>query len=78
MGYSPIRRQFGSEAQCREHLVAVIVLYDLPHGFQCHSVGVELVGTHVMEGGGLGRVAWEPGARKSLLLVQFNHLPGKA
>lgn len=76
MGYSPIRRQFGSEAQCGEHLVAVIVLYDLPHGFECHGVGVELIGIHVMEGSGLGWVAWEPYERKCVLLVQLNHLTG--
>lgn len=77
MGYSPIRRQLGSETQCGEHLVAVIVLYDLPHGFKCHGVGVELIGIHVMEGSGLGWVAWEPYERKCVLLVHLNRLTGK-
>ena len=53
-----VRGQLGSEAQSREHLVTVVVLDDLPHGPESHGVGIQLVRTHVVEGGGLRRVAW--------------------
>lgn len=52
--------KLGTEAQCRKHLVAVVVLDDLSDGPQCHGVVIQLVWAHVMERGGLGRVAWDP------------------
>lgn len=53
----PIRWKLGAEAQCRKHLVAVVVLDDLSDGSQRHGVVVQMVRAHVMERGGLGRVA---------------------
>ena len=58
MGHPPIRRQLGPEAQGGEHLVTVVVLYDLPHCLQGHGISVHLVWVHVVEGGGLGWVTW--------------------
>ena len=59
VGHPAVRGQLGSKAQCREHLITVIVLDDLPHGLQGHGVGVHLVGVHVVERGGLRRVTCE-------------------
>lgn len=56
MGDFAIGRQFGSKSICWEELVAVIVLNDLSNCLQCHSVGVHLIWTHVMQGGWLSRV----------------------
>lgn len=49
--------KLGAKAQCRKHLVAVIVLDDFSNSPQRHGVVIELVRAHVMEGGGLGRIA---------------------
>lgn len=49
VGHPSIRGQFGAEAQSRKHLVAVVVLNDLPDGLQCHGVSVQLVGVHVVQ-----------------------------
>lgn len=57
---SSVWGKFGAEAQRRKHLVAVVVLDDLSDGPQCHGVVVQLIWAHVMERGGLGRVAWDP------------------
>lgn len=57
VGYSAVRGQLGTEAQSWKHLVTVIVLNDLSHGFESHAVGIQLVWTHVVQGGWLGRVA---------------------
>ena len=56
MGDPAVRGKLGTEAQRREHLVAVVVLDDVTHGLQRHGVGVQLIRAHVVEGGGLGRV----------------------
>lgn len=63
-----IRGKFGAEAQRRKHLVAVVVLDDLPDSSQGHGVVVQLVRAHVMERGGLGRVAWDPKTHISIKL----------
>lgn len=57
---SSVRGQFGSEAQGGEHLVTVVVLNDLPDGSEGHGVVVHLIRAHVMQRGGLGRVACDP------------------
>lgn len=54
---SSVWGQLGTEAQGGKHLVAVIVLNDLADGSQGHGVVVHLIRTHVMQRGGLGRVA---------------------
>lgn len=56
----PVWGKLGAEAECRKHLVAVVVLDDLSDGPQRHGVVVEVVWAHVVERGGLGRVAWDP------------------
>lgn len=53
MGHPAIGGQLGPEAQGREHLVAVVVLDDLSDGGQGQRVGIQLVGTHVVQGCGL-------------------------
>lgn len=53
MGHPAIRGQLGPEAEGREHLVAVIMLDDLPDGGQRQRIGVQLVGAHVVQGRGL-------------------------
>ena len=58
VGDLAIRRQFRSEAVRWEEFVTVVVLDDLPHCLQSHGVRIHLVRTHVMQGGGLGRVTW--------------------
>lgn len=57
---SSVWGQFGSKAQGGKHLVTVIVLDDLPDGSQGHGVVVHLIRAHVMQRGGLGRVACDP------------------
>ena len=52
--------KLGTKAQRRKHLVAVVVLDDLSDSPQRHGVVIQLVWAHVMERGGLGRVAWDP------------------
>lgn len=59
MGHPSVRRQFGSEAKCWEHLVAVVVLNDLADCLQGHGVGIQLVRAHVVQRGGLGWVSCE-------------------
>lgn len=58
MGDLPVGRQLGSEAVRREEFVAVVILDDFADGLQSHGVRVHLVRTHVVQGGGLGRVTW--------------------
>lgn len=59
MWHPSIRGQFGSKAESGEHLVAVVVLNDLPNSLQSHGVCVELVGVHVVQGRGLrGVTCW--------------------
>ena len=58
---SPVRWQFCSEAKSGEHLIAVVVLYNLPDRLQGHGIGVELVWVHVVQRCGLGRVPWGDG-----------------
>lgn len=60
MWHPSIRRQFGSKAQSGEHLVTVVVLNDLPNSLQCHGVGVQLVGVHVVQRSWLWRVTCWP------------------
>ena len=55
--------KLGTKAQRGKHLIAVVVLDDLPDGAQGHGVVVQLVRAHVVERGGLGRVAWKPGGK---------------
>lgn len=62
MGDLPVGRQFGSEAVRREEFVAVVILDDFTDGLQSHGVRVHLVRTHVVQGGGLGRVTWSQDA----------------
>lgn len=57
---SSVWGKLGTKPQRRKHLVAVVVLDDLSNGSQCHGVVVQLIRAHVMERGGLGRVAWDP------------------
>lgn len=57
VGHAPIGWDLGAEAERGEHLIAVVVLDDLPHRPQRHGVGVELVGAQVVQGGGLRGVA---------------------
>lgn len=52
--------KLGTKAQRRKQLVAVVVLDDLSDSSQCHGVVIQLVWAHVMERGGLRRVAWDP------------------
>lgn len=49
-------RQLGSKAIGWEELVTVIVLDDFSHCLEGHGIGAELVGTHVVQGGGLQRI----------------------
>lgn len=63
---SSVRGQFGSEAQGGEHLVTVVVLNDLPDGSEGHGVVVHLIRAHVMQRGGLGRVACDPRTHVSI------------
>lgn len=49
VGDPTVRWQFGSEAQGGKHLIAVIVLDDFSYCLQGHGVGIQLVGTHVVE-----------------------------
>ena len=53
-----IRWQLGSKPQSRKHFVTVIVLDDFSNCLQGHSIGIQLVGAHVMKGSGLGWVTW--------------------
>ena len=63
MGHPAIRGQLGPEAEGGEHLVAVVVLDDLPDGGQRQRVGVQLVGAHVVQRRGLRGVPCEVGTR---------------
>lgn len=49
VGHPAVRGQLGPEAEGGEHLVAVVVLDDLPDGGQRQRVGVQLVGAHVVQ-----------------------------
>lgn len=52
--------QLSSKTIGRKELVTVVVLDNLTHCFQGHGISIHLVGTHIVEGGGLGGVAlWE-------------------
>lgn len=51
--------QLSSKAIGRKELVAVIVLDNLTHCFQGHGICIHLVGTHIVEWGGLGWVTLE-------------------
>lgn len=51
--------QLSAEAIGRKELVAVVVLDYLTHCFQSHGIRIHLVGTHIVEGGGLGGVPLE-------------------
>lgn len=53
-----IRWQLGSKAQSGKHFITVVVLDDFTYRLQSHGISVQLVGAHVVEGGGLGRVTW--------------------
>lgn len=57
---SSVWGKLGTKAQCRKQLVAVVVLDDLSDSPQRHGVVIQLVWAHVVERGGLGRVAWDP------------------
>lgn len=63
--------KLGTKAQCRKHLVTVVVLDDLSNGPQRHGVVVELVWAHVMERGGLGRVAWDPSVQHNITHISI-------
>lgn len=56
VGDPSVRWQLGSKPQSGKHLIAVVVLDDFSDCLQGHGVGIQLVGTHVVEGGGLGWV----------------------
>ena len=58
VGHIPVWGQLGPEAVGWEELVAVVVLDDVPHRLQGHSVGVHLVRAHVVQRGGLRGVPW--------------------
>lgn len=58
VGDLSVRGQLGSKAVRREEFVAVVILDDLANSLQSHGVRVHLVRTHVVQGGGLGRVTW--------------------
>lgn len=60
VGHPSIGGQFCPKAQSREHLVAVVVLNDLPDGLQRHGVSVQLVGVHVVQRGWLWWVTCGP------------------
>lgn len=53
-----IRWQLGSKAQSGKHFITIIVLDDFSNCLQGHSIGIQLVGAHVMKGSGLGWVTW--------------------
>lgn len=74
MWHPSIWGQFGSEAQSREHLVAVVVLNDLPDGLQRHGVSVELVGVHVVQRGWLWGVTCGPRWTWVTFLIQRSFL----
>lgn len=59
VGDFSIGGQLSAEAIGRKELVAVIVLDYLTHRFQSHGICIHLVGTHIVEGGGLGGVPLE-------------------
>lgn len=53
MGDPSLWGQLGPKAVGWEEFVTVIVLDDFSHCLQGHGIGAELVGTHVVQGGGL-------------------------
>lgn len=53
VGDFAIRWQLSAEAIRRKELVTVVVLDNLPHCFQGHGICIHLIGTHIVEGGGL-------------------------
>lgn len=59
MGDFAIGGQLSTEAIGRKELIAVVVLDNFSHCFQCHGICIHLVRTHIMEGGGLGWVTLE-------------------
>lgn len=59
VGDFAIRGQLSSETIGRKELVTVVVLDNLTHCFQGHGICIHLVGTHIVEGGGLGGVPLE-------------------
>lgn len=59
VGDFAVRGQLSSETVGREELVTVVVLDNLTDCFQGHGICIHLVGTHIVEGGGLGGVTLE-------------------
>lgn len=51
--YPPLWGQLGPKAIGWEEFVTVVVLNDLSHCLEGHGIGAELVGTHVVQRGGL-------------------------
>lgn len=56
VGDPSLWRHFGPKAISWKELVTVIVLDDFSYCLEGHGVGAELVGTHVVQGGGLQRI----------------------
>lgn len=78
VGHAPVGGDLGTEAERREHLVAVVVLDDLTHRPQRHGVGVELVGAQVVQGGGLRWVACSRGFGGGSVCGVVAHPPPRA
>lgn len=78
VGHAPVGGDLGTEAERREHLVAVVVLDDLTHCPQRHGVGVELVGAQVVQGGGLRWVACSRGFGGGSVCGVVAHPPPRA
>lgn len=69
MGDFAIRGQLSSKTISREELVTVVVLDNLPYCFQGHGIRVHLVGTHIVEGGGLRGVTLEVDKHRTVIQI---------
>lgn len=74
VGDFAIGGQLSSKAVGRKELVAVVVLDYLSHCFQGHGISIHLVGVHIVERSGLGRVTLKSTHKRIKLGQQQQHI----